>query len=212
MLRRVHAADLADSVGTCAAIDRVNRYMGASHSPGSPGQAVFDKDEDYHGKRKQSIARQVIGGVRLTTSQKLPPHWAFMDDVTTLLRTAPCTNRVLKRQEDVTVHIRIHGKAFRQGATKKHHEKKCPYLCDRSQRVVIDGQTSEPVCSAAPNAFASAPSPYIGWAMVKLPAQTLSIDAHLPSIHGHHHNVHHLINTTTAQPLRQHTIAFHKDT
>ncbi|XP_078685568.1 uncharacterized protein LOC144918575 [Branchiostoma floridae x Branchiostoma belcheri] len=52
-------------------------------------------------------ARQVVGGVRLPSGKRLPPLRAFMDDVTTLLRTAPCTTRVLKRLEELTRWARM---------------------------------------------------------------------------------------------------------
>ncbi|KAI8522078.1 hypothetical protein Bbelb_018320 [Branchiostoma belcheri] len=114
--QRVHAADLADSVGTCAAIDRVNRYMGASHSPAVLGKLYSTRTRTTTGRENRALVaacdkQMSEAGDRRGEANyitKLPPHWAFMDDVTTLLRTAPCTNRVLKRQEDVTVHIRIH--------------------------------------------------------------------------------------------------------
>ncbi|XP_078617582.1 uncharacterized protein LOC144885536 [Branchiostoma floridae x Branchiostoma japonicum] len=52
-------------------------------------------------------ARQVVGGVKLPSGQRLPPLRAFMDDVTTILRTAPCTNRVLRRLEELTKWARM---------------------------------------------------------------------------------------------------------
>lgn len=36
-------------------------------------------------------ARHVVGGVRLTSGQKLSPLRGFMDDITNLLPKAPCT-------------------------------------------------------------------------------------------------------------------------
>jgi len=56
---RVHAAALADSIGSGAAISRVNQYMGASHAEGSPGKAglrALDKQEKYHQDRKKTWA------------------------------------------------------------------------------------------------------------------------------------------------------------
>ncbi|XP_035665189.1 uncharacterized protein LOC118408481 [Branchiostoma floridae] len=47
-------------------------------------------------------AKQVVGGVRAPSGEKMPPLRAFMDDVTSILRTAPCTNRVLLRLEELT--------------------------------------------------------------------------------------------------------------
>ncbi len=47
-------------------------------------------------------ARQVVGGVRLPAGQRLPPLRSYMDDITCLLRTAPCTSRLLKRLDELT--------------------------------------------------------------------------------------------------------------
>ncbi|XP_035658193.1 uncharacterized protein LOC118403564 [Branchiostoma floridae] len=47
-------------------------------------------------------AKQVVGGVRTPTGEKMPPLRALMDDVTSIFRTAPCTNRVLLRLEELT--------------------------------------------------------------------------------------------------------------
>ncbi len=46
-------------------------------------------------------ARQVVGGVRLPAGQRLPPLRSYMDDITCLLRTAPCTSRLLKRLDEL---------------------------------------------------------------------------------------------------------------
>ncbi|KAJ8386603.1 hypothetical protein AAFF_G00168350 [Aldrovandia affinis] len=42
-------------------------------------------------------ARQVVGGIRLPAGQRLPLLRSYMDDIMCLLRTAPCTSRLLKR-------------------------------------------------------------------------------------------------------------------
>ncbi|KAI8490806.1 hypothetical protein Bbelb_315990 [Branchiostoma belcheri] len=47
-------------------------------------------------------AKQVVGGLRAPSGEKLPPVRAFMDDVTSILRTAPCTTRLLQRLEELT--------------------------------------------------------------------------------------------------------------
>ncbi|CAH1242299.1 Hypp6551 [Branchiostoma lanceolatum] len=54
---RVHAAALADSVGSGAAIRRANEFLGASHFQGSPGKAALeamDREDDYHRKRRKT--------------------------------------------------------------------------------------------------------------------------------------------------------------
>ncbi len=45
--------------------------------------------------------RQMVKGVRFQSHQRLPAMRSFMDDVTTLLQTAACTNRLLKRLEEL---------------------------------------------------------------------------------------------------------------
>ncbi len=52
-------------------------------------------------------ARQVVGGVRLPAGQRLPPLRSYMDDITCLLRTAPCTSRLLKRLDELITWARM---------------------------------------------------------------------------------------------------------
>lgn len=42
-------------------------------------------------------SRWVVGGARLLSGQKLPPIQAYMDDLTTLTTTGPCTKRLLEK-------------------------------------------------------------------------------------------------------------------
>ncbi|KAK0146800.1 LINE-1 reverse transcriptase [Merluccius polli] len=42
-------------------------------------------------------ARKMVGGVKLPSGQRLPPVRGYMDDITTILQTAACTTRLLKR-------------------------------------------------------------------------------------------------------------------
>ncbi|KAG1925338.1 hypothetical protein F2P79_025614 [Pimephales promelas] len=52
-------------------------------------------------------ARQVVGGVKLPSGQRLPPLRGYMDDVTTILQTAPCTVRLLKRFDELVEWARM---------------------------------------------------------------------------------------------------------
>ncbi len=52
-------------------------------------------------------ARQVVGGVRLPAGQRLPPLRSYMDDITCLLRTTPCTSRLLKRLDELIIWARM---------------------------------------------------------------------------------------------------------
>lgn len=52
-------------------------------------------------------ARQVVGEVRLSTGQKFPPLRGFMDDITSLLPTAPCTARLLRRMDELMSWARM---------------------------------------------------------------------------------------------------------
>ncbi len=52
-------------------------------------------------------ARQVVGGVRLPAGQRLPSLRSYMDDITCLLRTAPCTSRLLKRLDELITWVRM---------------------------------------------------------------------------------------------------------
>ncbi len=45
--------------------------------------------------------RQTVRGARSLSGQRLPALRSYMDDVTTLLQMAACTNRLLKRLEDL---------------------------------------------------------------------------------------------------------------
>ena len=46
-------------------------------------------------------ARQMVRGVRSESGQRLPALRSYMDDVTSLLQTAACTSRLLKRLEEL---------------------------------------------------------------------------------------------------------------
>ena len=56
-------------------------------------------------------ARQVVGGARLPTGRKLPPLRSYMDDITCLLQTAPCTSRLMKRLDELIIWARMKFKA-----------------------------------------------------------------------------------------------------
>lgn len=48
-------------------------------------------------------SKWVVGGERLTSEIRLPPIRAYMDDMTTMTTTVPCTRRLLgKLQENIT--------------------------------------------------------------------------------------------------------------
>nr|XP_023649650.1 uncharacterized protein LOC111834513 [Paramormyrops kingsleyae]XP_023649659.1 uncharacterized protein LOC111834513 [Paramormyrops kingsleyae] len=51
--------------------------------------------------------RQMVGGAKPQTGQRLLPIWSYMDDVTTLLQTAACTARLLKRLEESLAWVRM---------------------------------------------------------------------------------------------------------
>ncbi|KAK7930262.1 hypothetical protein WMY93_006657 [Mugilogobius chulae] len=51
-------------------------------------------------------ARQVARGLRTSTGERLPALRAYMDDITTMLQTAPCTTRMLKRLDELTTWAR----------------------------------------------------------------------------------------------------------
>ncbi|KAJ8334019.1 hypothetical protein SKAU_G00413380 [Synaphobranchus kaupii] len=51
--------------------------------------------------------KQMVRGVRNQSGQRLPALRSYMDDVTTLLQTAACTNRLLKRLEELLIWARI---------------------------------------------------------------------------------------------------------
>lgn len=46
-------------------------------------------------------ARQVVGGIKLPSGVRLPPLRSYMVDVTSILQTAPCTTRLLKRFDEL---------------------------------------------------------------------------------------------------------------
>ncbi|XP_077382825.1 5-azacytidine-induced protein 2 isoform X1 [Festucalex cinctus] len=52
-------------------------------------------------------ARQMVGGTKLPSGQRLPPLRCYMDDVTSLLQTAACTSRLLKRVDELTSWARM---------------------------------------------------------------------------------------------------------
>ncbi|RXN29065.1 hypothetical protein ROHU_018794 [Labeo rohita] len=52
-------------------------------------------------------ARQMVGGIKLPTGKRLPPLRSYMDDVTSLLQTAACTSRLLKRMDELMSWARM---------------------------------------------------------------------------------------------------------
>ncbi|CAJ1055532.1 hypothetical protein H4Q32_028574 [Xyrichtys novacula] len=52
-------------------------------------------------------ARQMVGGIKLPSGQRLPPLRTYMDDVTSLLRMAACTSRLLKRIDKLMSWVRM---------------------------------------------------------------------------------------------------------
>ncbi|KAI4884284.1 hypothetical protein NFI96_019990, partial [Prochilodus magdalenae] len=52
-------------------------------------------------------ARQMARGIKQPSGQRLPPLRAYMDDVTTLLQTAACTSRLLKRMDKLMLWARM---------------------------------------------------------------------------------------------------------
>lgn len=52
-------------------------------------------------------ARKMVGGVKLPSGQRLPPVRGYMDDLTTILQTAACTTRLLKRIDELVGWARM---------------------------------------------------------------------------------------------------------
>ncbi|KAL2104213.1 hypothetical protein ACEWY4_001081 [Coilia grayii] len=52
-------------------------------------------------------ARKMAGGVKLPSGQRLPPVRGYMDDITTILQTAACTARLLKRSDELVAWARM---------------------------------------------------------------------------------------------------------
>lgn len=52
-------------------------------------------------------AWQVVGGVRLPAGRRLPPLRSYMDNITCLLRIAPCMSRLLKRMDELITWARM---------------------------------------------------------------------------------------------------------
>lgn len=51
--------------------------------------------------------KQVVGGIKLPSGERLPPLRSYMDDVTSLLQTAACTSRLLKRMDQLMSWARM---------------------------------------------------------------------------------------------------------
>lgn len=51
--------------------------------------------------------KQFIGGIKLPSGERLPPLRSYMDDVTSLLQTAACTSRLLKRMDQLMSWARM---------------------------------------------------------------------------------------------------------
>ena len=91
-------------------------------------------------------ARQMVGGIKLPSGQRLPPLRSYMDDVTTLLQTSACTSRLLKRLDELTAWARMKIKpsksrslSLRRGVRNDHTTfvaggEKIPLLCEQPIR------------------------------------------------------------------------------
>ncbi len=49
----------------------------------------------------------MVGGMKLPSGQRLPPVRGYMDDITTILQTAACTTRLLKRIDELVGWARM---------------------------------------------------------------------------------------------------------
>ena len=52
-------------------------------------------------------AKQMVGGIKLPSGQRLPPLRSYMDDATSLLQTAACTSRLLGRMDELMSWARM---------------------------------------------------------------------------------------------------------
>ncbi len=52
-------------------------------------------------------ARVMVGGMKLPSGQRLPPVRGYLDDITTILQTAACTTRLLKRIDELVGWARM---------------------------------------------------------------------------------------------------------
>lgn len=90
--------------------------------------------------------RQTVRGARSLSGQRLPALWSCMDDVTTLLQTAACTNRLPKRLEDLFTWARKKIKpsksrslSIRKGARRDNisfsvNSEQLPHLIDQPEK------------------------------------------------------------------------------
>ncbi|KAL0189460.1 hypothetical protein M9458_016559, partial [Cirrhinus mrigala] len=67
----------------------------------------FDKLQPWDVPSLPYSSQQLLRGVRSPSGQRLPALRSYMDDVTILLRTAACTNRLLKSLEDLITWARM---------------------------------------------------------------------------------------------------------
>ncbi|KAJ8414518.1 hypothetical protein AAFF_G00037200 [Aldrovandia affinis] len=49
----------------------------------------------------------MVGGIKLQSGQRLPPLRSYMDDITSILQTAACTTRLLKRLDELVSWARM---------------------------------------------------------------------------------------------------------
>lgn len=52
-------------------------------------------------------ARKMVGGVKLPSGERLPPVRGYSDDITTILQTAACTTRLLRRIDELVGWARM---------------------------------------------------------------------------------------------------------
>lgn len=51
--------------------------------------------------------RQMVGVIKILSGQRLPPLRSYMEDITSLLQTAACTSRLLKRMDELMSWARV---------------------------------------------------------------------------------------------------------
>ncbi|KAL6455729.1 hypothetical protein MHYP_G00355800 [Metynnis hypsauchen] len=76
-------------------------------------------------------ARQMVGGIKLPNGQRLPPLRSYMDDITTLLQTAACTSRLLKRMDELMSWARMKIKPSKSHSLSLRSQERPHHLCGR---------------------------------------------------------------------------------
>lgn len=87
-------------------------------------------------------ARQVVGGFKLPSDERLRPLRSFMDDVTSILQMAPCMTRLLKLLDELLKWARMKVKVEKSRSLSLRKGEPGPPLLQGGAHSTAGGETT----------------------------------------------------------------------